>query len=77
MAKTYYDSALSGPEIEAALQKVKAVAKEENAGKIVAVDENGGLIPIERQADTTELENRVKTLEDALLTAWEGDNVGY
>lgn len=85
MANQYYDSGLTGTEIEAALQKIHAVAVPGNNGKILEISATGGIVPAPKQDyDDSDIRNRMENLELAVSSLQEfvdgltdGDGVSY
>lgn len=71
MAKTYYDSAYTGPEIDAAVSVAKAIADSavpENSGKFLGFAKDGSVQAVDapRGYDDTALSQRVTDLEKAI-----------
>ena len=71
MAQTYYDSAFTGAQIDAAVRSAAAIAAAsvpQNSGKLISVNVNGDLIAIDSPGayDDTELAARIDAVESRL-----------
>lgn len=71
MAKTYYDSAFTGAEIDAAIRTAGLLSQTlaaENAGKLLGVDASGQLAAVDppQGYDDTALAGRVSALEETI-----------
>ena len=82
MAQKYYDSQYSGRQIDIAVQtavKVAEVAKTENAGKILQIDETGEIIPADAPEvyDDTALSGRVQNIEARLAELLDATGVEF
>ena len=82
MAKTYYDSAYTGPQMDAAFQIATVIigaAVPENAGKHLAIGQDGGLTVAAPPAayDDTALIGRVAAMETTLSDLMDATGVSF
>lgn len=82
MAKTYYDSVYTGPQMDAAFQIATVIigaAVPENAGKHLAIGEDGGLTVADPPAayDDTALADRVTALETTVSGLLDATGVSF
>lgn len=82
MAKTYYDSAYTGSQIDAAIRTATVImgaAVPENAGKHLAIGEGGGLTVADPPAayDDTALTVKVAALEETVSGLLDATGVSF
>lgn len=82
MAKTYYDSVYTGPQMDAAFQIATVIigaAVPENAGKHLAIGQDGGLTVAAPPAayDDTALIGRVAALETTVSGLLDATGVSF
>lgn len=82
MAKTYYDSVYTGPQMDAAFQIANVIiraAVPENAGKHLAIGDRGGLTVADPPVayDDTALTGRVAALEEAVSGLLDATGVSF
>lgn len=82
MAKTYYDSAFTGSQIDAAIRTANVIigaSVPENAGKHLAIGKDGGLTVADPPAayDDTALIGRVTALETTVSGLLDATGVSF